>query len=83
MWTAESGMVGLGDLPGGSYSSWANGGVNHDGSVIVDRRVGIPIANERARREYPIVAKIRLERAVAGMGGDDGHIVMGNYFHKI
>jgi probable HAF family extracellular repeat protein len=34
-WTAEGGLVGLGDLPGGSYSSWANGGVSYDGSIIV------------------------------------------------
>ncbi len=33
-WTAETGAVGLGDLPGGTFYSWAHG-ISDDGSVIV------------------------------------------------
>ena len=35
-WTAASGMVGLGELPGGLFESRANG-VSADGSVVVGR----------------------------------------------
>lgn len=34
VWTPDGGMVGLGDLPGGSVGSWAND-VSPDGSVVV------------------------------------------------
>ena len=34
-WTSGGGMVGLGDLPGGSFSSHAFG-VSSDGSVVVE-----------------------------------------------
>ncbi|MBB6429781.1 hypothetical protein [Algisphaera agarilytica] len=33
-WTEEDGMVGLGDLPGGDFNSWATA-ISADGSVIV------------------------------------------------
>lgn len=34
-WTSGGGMVGLGDMPGGSAFSSPNGGVSADGSVVV------------------------------------------------
>jgi len=44
-WTEATGMVGLGDLPGGDFNSWA-AGVSADGTVVAGRgSIGGPGAN--------------------------------------
>jgi hypothetical protein len=51
-WTAESGMVGLGDLPDGQVLSNALG-VSADGSVVVGRNVDIVGSIEGKRTPSP------------------------------
>jgi probable HAF family extracellular repeat protein len=47
-WTADGGMVGLGDLPGGDFRSTAQG-VSFDGSVIVGSSSGFTFGGEAYR----------------------------------
>ena len=45
-WTSSGGMVGLGDLPGGGFSSDAFG-VSYDGSVVVGQSSSTSTARGR------------------------------------
>ena len=88
-WTAETGIVGLGDLPGGTFYSWAHG-ISADGLVIVGesdyRGPVFQIASNTASQAFRWTA----ESGMVGLGtlpdalwscataaSEDGSVVVG------
>lgn len=66
-WTTDGGMVGLGDLPGGSFGSRANA-VSADGSTVVGSSVGP--AGIEAFIWTPTLGMVSLRNHLIGLGLD-------------
>jgi uncharacterized membrane protein len=84
-WTVETGMVGLGDLPGGNHFSSANG-ISADGSVIVGdsqiERAGLPSEAFRWTAESGLIPLSQADHGIFMLGADavssDGNIILGS-----